>query len=437
MSDQSMKWDEGDLIKRLCRALDITKRSVTLFAERGYTDSEVVDNSFRPDKPIAEAAMLVYAASGINQPSVAERVTALARTLAPLARSKRIMLSMVLHPSACVELAVPHILLSKLGFEDAVCDDLLGLCLKSQASQGHERAPFASLERRWILALWNGVEPGRDWQIELEQSVLKWPIDLLGGLKEDAYALTHLLMYCSDFGLEVKGLPRPRVAVLADARSLLARCLDEEDYDLAAEVLMIWPQLGAPWCASSTFAFRVLMNVEDQVGVLPSVRTKIERLNELTGEERTRYAFATAYHTALVMGLLCALALRREGAPPARLPGPTSEKVLVDELSSFIGTDQGHWQPLFASLPHSERLTLAPLLLDIALAQRFRRHDYEAANQLLDIADKYGMEQSPLYLQASEMLERLVVFSMARRDPATCPRDSLASVRALHEPIRL
>jgi hypothetical protein len=407
-----MKWDESDIITRLCRALDITKKSVTLFSEGGYTDREVIENSFRPDKPIAEAAMLVYAASGATQhPAVADRVNDLSRSLASLVRSKRIMLSMALHPSVCVEFAVPHILLSKLGFEDEHFDLFLNQCITSQASRGHERPPFASLERQWILALRSDTELGRDWQIDLEQSVLKWPIDILGGLKEDAYALTHLVMYCTDFGFDVKRLPRPSAAVLADARSLLARCLDEEDYDLGAEVLMIWPQLGAPWCASSAFAFRVLVTVEDQVGVLPSVRTRTDRLNRLEGDDRTLYAFATAYHTALVMGLLCAVSLRAGRTPPAKLSGSPIDTVVIDELLSFIDADQGHWQPVFHSLPHSERVTLAPLLLDIALAQKFRTRNYDAVNELLGMADRYGMDQSPLLIQASEMLDRLVTFS--------------------------
>jgi hypothetical protein len=407
-----MKWDEGDVIRRLCWALDVTKKSVVLFSEGGYTDSEIIDNSFRPDKPIAEATMLLYAASGVNHPAVAERVSDLARNLASLARSKRIMLSMALHPSVCVEFAVPHILLSKLGFEDERFDHFLDLCMSSQSSRGHERPPFASLERLWILSLRSGMELGRDWQIELEQSVLRWPIDILGGLKEDAYALTHLVMYCTDFGFDVKRLPRHSAVVLADARSLLARCLDEEDYDLAAEVLMIWPQLGVPWCASSGFAFQVLMTVEDQVGVLPSVRTKTDRLNRLQGDDRTRYVFATAYHTALVMGLLCAVSLRAGKMPPAKLSGSRVDTVVIDDLLSFIGDDQGHWQPVFASLSRSECLTLAPLLLDVALAQKFRTRNYDAANQLLRIAGKHGIDQSPLVVQASEMLERLVAFSM-------------------------
>lgn len=409
-----MKWDESDIKNRLCRALDITKRAVALFSEGGYTDGEIIDNSFRPDKPIAEAAMLSYAASGVRHyPDVAKRIDGLAKSLAPLARSKRIMLSMSLHPSVCVELAVPHILLSKLGFKEERFDHFLQLCLNSQASRGHERPPFASLEKLWILELWSGVKLGQDWQNDLKNSVLNWPIDILGGLKEDAYALTHLVIYCTDFGFDVKRLPRSRSTVLAEARSFLAKCLDEEDYDLAAEILMMWPQLGAPWCASSAFGFRVLLNVEDQVGVLPSVRTKADRLNKLEGDAKTRYVFATAYHTALVMGLLCAVSLHKVQAPPLHLSGLTVEERIIDQLLSYIDSDQGHWQPIFAALSESERLTLAPLLLDIGLAQAFRKRDYDKANRLLEMATHYGMDQSPLSAQASEMLHRLAVFSEA------------------------
>jgi hypothetical protein len=406
-----MNWDENDLVKRLCRALDITKRSITLFSERGYVDNEVIENSFRPDKPIAEATMLVYAASGASDYSeVALRINDLTRLLAPLARSKRIMLSMSLHPALCVEFAVPHILLTKLGVRHEQFDHLFALCLQSQASMGHERQPFAALERSWILSLWCGGRTAPDWKTTLRLSALNAPIDMLGGLKEDLYAWTHLVIYCTNFGYHVKRLPRSRSVILAETRSLLAKCLDEEDYDLAAELLMVWPQLGATWCASSAFAFRVLTTVENQVGVLPSVKTKSDRLNKLEGDDKARYAFATAYHTALVMGLLCAVSLREGRLPPTRIAGKSAKTALIDQLLSYVDTDQGHWQPIFSGLPELERSALAPLILDIALAQNFRRRDYDAANKLLMLAASHGMVQSPLALQAAEMLDCLVSF---------------------------
>ncbi|WP_410960656.1 DUF6895 family protein, partial [Salmonella sp. SAL4357] len=78
--------------------------------------------------------------------------------------------------------------MSKLGFRQEQFDNFFRSCVNSQASRGHERPPFASLEKSWILAMWRGVKPGPDWQIDLKRSVLNWPIDILGGLKEDAYA---------------------------------------------------------------------------------------------------------------------------------------------------------------------------------------------------------------------------------------------------------
>ena len=76
-----MNWDQNDIVRRLCRSLDVTKKSISLFSERGYTDSQIVDNSFRPDKPIAEATMLLYAASALDHAGVAERVEELAGSL--------------------------------------------------------------------------------------------------------------------------------------------------------------------------------------------------------------------------------------------------------------------------------------------------------------------------------------------------------------------
>jgi uncharacterized protein DUF6895 len=263
---------------------------------------EVPQNSFRPEKPIAETAMLIYAASAANRLfDVASRVEGIARLLVPHARSQRTFLNISLHPSLCMDFAVPHILLTKLGYPDEHFDDVLRSCMGSQVRHGHERPPFASLEQRWITSLWTSTVPGQAWRRDLLNSVLHQPQDILGGLRQDAYAFTHLMMYCSDFGFRTAHLPRPQSVILGEARSLFAKCLDDEDYDLGAEVLLAWPLSGARWCASATFGFRVLARVEDQVGVLPAGTTKADRLDKLEGKERTQYALGTAYHTALVI----------------------------------------------------------------------------------------------------------------------------------------
>jgi hypothetical protein len=393
--------------------LDIAERTLAHFAVSGYTDREVQSNSFGPEKPIAETAMLIYAASAVrcHLPSVGERIDDLVRLLVPHARSERVLLEIALRPALSFMFAVPHVLLTKLGHPDPAFEDCLRLCATSQARNGHERAPVASLERRWVMRLWTGRKPDSSWRADLANSVLNWPLDLLGGLREDAYALTHLFMYCTDFGFQKPRLPRRRSVILGEAGSLLAKYLDAGDYDLAGEILMAWPLTGAPWSSAATFGFRVLAGAEVSTGVLPCGNTKAERLNQLQGEERVRYAFGTAYHTAYVMGFLCAAALRPERAPPRKIRGQVVEKSYLERILSFVDQEDADWAPEFSTLEDDERRALAPFLLDIAIVQNCRKHNYNPVAELLALACHHGTANSPLCAQAAELLERLAACS--------------------------
>jgi hypothetical protein len=124
-----MEWDRSDLEARLCRALDIAKSAVELFAESGYVDSELPENSFGADKVVAETAMLIYIASAAGSANVARRLGEIAQLLLPHARSARTRLDMALHPALCLDFGFPHILLSELGYRDSAVDDLLKSCL--------------------------------------------------------------------------------------------------------------------------------------------------------------------------------------------------------------------------------------------------------------------------------------------------------------------
>ena len=89
------------------------------------------------------------------------------------------------------------------------------------------------------------------------------------------------------------------------------------------------------------------------------------------------------------------------------------DKSFLDCLLEFLDRDQGHWQPELSELTESERNALAPLLLDIAIAQKCRKHDYEAVSELLRVASRHGMANSTLCGQAAQLLERLATCSHA------------------------
>ena len=83
-------WPAADLERRLCRVrLDLAAQTVTDFADTGYTNTLDPRASFGPEKVVAEAAMLAYAASGVvGRSGFRRRVDDLAGRLVPYVRSR-------------------------------------------------------------------------------------------------------------------------------------------------------------------------------------------------------------------------------------------------------------------------------------------------------------------------------------------------------------
>jgi hypothetical protein len=406
-SDTVSRWDEGDLEQRLCRALDIAGKTVTAFGVHGYTDTETPVYSFGPEKPLAETAMLMYAcAESAHRPAIAKRIGELAELVAPRARCERMMANIALNPALAFKFAAPHVLLTALGYADDTFDDFLKSCLASEASNGQERPPSARIERKWLTGVWTGEHAAADWSSELDGSVLGAPLDILGGLRNDAYAWTHLLMYSTDFGNRPRRLRRT-AGLLRHGASLLVRYLDAEDYDLAGEILLAWPLTDSPWSPAAAFAFKVLAGVEDEVGTLPCGNMNLARLNALDGDDRFTYALGTAYHTAYVMGFLCAAAMRAGRRPPTTIVGPPCEWSALTDVLRYVDDTQGHWQAAFARLDDVEQRALTPFVLDVAIVQKSRRRDYAAIDALLSLARRHGMAGSSLCRQAADLLARL------------------------------
>jgi hypothetical protein len=123
-----------------------------------------------------------------------------------------------------------HVLLKKLGYEDEAFDSALAHASQSQVHSVRERTPYRMLEQEWIREIWSGsrthgVQPCTP---ITRRSALGNSLDALSGTREDFYAFTHALMYVTDFNLVPRTLPRTRRAILADAETALAFCLDEQ-----------------------------------------------------------------------------------------------------------------------------------------------------------------------------------------------------------------
>jgi hypothetical protein len=255
-------------------------------------------------------------------------------------------------------------------------------------------------------------------------------MDLINGTRDDIYAFTHAMMYVAGFGLQAARLPRRRAVILEEADAALARCLDDQDYDLSGEVLLSWPLTGKSWSASAAFAFRVLTGVEDQATFLPTPGTRLDELRALDGVERTRYLLATAYHTAYVMGLLCAAALRPGYAPPTTVPSDHRVPGAAKQLMQRLDGDGrfSHWCAHFQQLTEPEADALAIFLLNVALRRRVVRRDFGGVREILELAYELNLARIPSAGQSAEMLDRCAAYArITASTGGSAPRSALDS----------
>jgi len=313
-------------------------------------------------------------------------------------------------PSLAFDYAQAHACLNRLGHPDRAFDHLVKQSVRSQAFTGRERPPHRVLEQLWVAKLL-GISAPRSYRSAAANSVLGHPMDLLSSSREDIYALTHALMFFTDFDAPVGRLPRSRTTILAEAEALLACCLDEDDFDLGGEVLLAWPLSNGDWTSGAAFGFRVLCRVEDTAGFLPSSGTRMTRLETLKGEERTNYLLASAYHTAYVMGLICAASLQPGKAPPASIPTKKMRQGASERVLKFLGSESRsrHWFTHLQKLTDSERDALAQFIFAIALRRRVCDRNFGGMRELLRVGYELGLTSSPAASQAAEMLERLAV----------------------------
>ncbi|HTD95539.1 MAG TPA: hypothetical protein VK627_01365 [Edaphobacter sp.] len=420
---QINRWPESDLIRRLCHALDIASLTIEHLAPAGYTDPHNPAASVRPEKPIAETAVLLYAAmAAAHHPEVDARLHRVARQLAPHARSAQLQLGLALNPGLALDYSLAHIVLGRLGYPDPAFDALLTQCRAAQASAGRERLPHRVLEQQWIESITGLSQTSapilrhiqrRDIERTARLSILNRPMDVLSATDDDLYAFTHALMYVTGFELSSVALPRTRVVLLAEAEAALAHCLDAQDYDLAGELLLSWPLTGRSWSPTAAFAFRVLAEVEDQAGFLPTPATRISELDARTGASRKQYLLATAYHTAYVMGLVCAAALQPGCAPPTTVSTRCATLGSAAQLLPLLDDCRPipHWLESFRRLDPLEADALAPLLFNIALHRHAAQHDFAALHQLLRLGHTLHLTDIPAASQAAELLERMTLYA--------------------------
>jgi hypothetical protein len=396
--------DRADFGRRVEVALRVAANSIAVLAAPGqHRDGD--RKAFTREKFICETALLLYAVKSVPDldPHLGKQVFAVAESLATYARAEDILATMAIRPVMAPELSVAHVCISKIGIPDA----RFSAAVKSMVAGGYptpERAPWKDIEADWLGQLDPSFQRPFDLNVSIARTTLATGLDAIASRREDVYAFTHALIYLTDFGRLPVNLPRPLHEVELNAEAALARCMDEDDFDLAGEVLLAWPYLRLPLSESALFALSVLTGMEDEIGFLPSLTLRAGIIDSTDGK---RKAFDEAYHTAYVMGLLCAALLLPQALVDAAIK-PASEgsgKAIRKLMPAKLPAPQ--WEQAFDSLQEHRQDCLADFVASVALRRSLAQNDVRQLRTILIVCLEHGLTHSQCVRQSGSLLQRL------------------------------
>lgn len=260
------------------------------------------------DKLVAETLLFLLLVNRLpQQDEVSSLVSEMASKLDRYARSPRHLLILSSNPQAVVGVALSHIILNKLGVKNNIFDDVIDAAFSSKFVCSVDRPNFRQMEMRWLQCLFKGIQP--DFSDLLPCSLLMQPLHPIYMRREDAYAVTHAVMYLTNFG----EISWSNVVSLKLIESFLEHsvswCLAYMDWDLLGEILIVYLLVG---CQESSFyitASIIMRNIFKKNTVMPGPNHNNEVYAQLESHKKIAYRDIHGYHSTYVYGILRVLEL--------------------------------------------------------------------------------------------------------------------------------
>jgi hypothetical protein len=340
------------------------------------------------DKVATEAAMLLLLARRAEAacPELKPFNDALAAPLIREIRSDRLHQLLVRQPHVAATLGAGSVFLTAAGHPDPAYDTLIEATLDDGFGNCVERVPYRQLDQLWTRNLLAATPRAPD--AVLAGSILHSRAHPFFMTESDAYAVTHAILYATDFGRTAlpPSLDAGRVSDMIATG--IAWTLGAEDFDLLIEYLMCAACLGESGRPAARFGWHVVDRVWNQLAFLPGPTFDPERYRALSGEAADAYACEQMYHTNFVAGMLCALRICFPVPDAAALaPGAdceTIEDILATGLA-IAGTQMTVQAPWFRALDDApiDDACLIAILWDACAIEAVRRDDRVAMVQLM------------------------------------------------------
>ncbi len=276
-----------------------------------FVDNEKFDEFVEvQDKILAETALLLALVARIPDlnAEIKKIIDDIADIIEKFSRTERHQISLLRFPHLGVILGLPHVALNLLGRKDMVMQEIVMHAFDDRRVETNERIPYRALEARWVHLLINPTAP---FVIDdlLVNSILMSPAHPISMSRADAYAITHNIMYATDFGRYPISSLLDLDGVRAKVDSALAWLLMTEDLDLIIELIYSATLLRSPWSPYVLAGWHFVLRTWDDLGFLPSPSFQPTEFSQLNGIAAEAYVFYHLYHTMYVAGLLCAALL--------------------------------------------------------------------------------------------------------------------------------
>ena len=324
------------LVSRLADVLRLARTSLEHL--RQYPDAwqEDLDPTVTAaDKLAVETSLLVLVTTRVpNLDEDLRRVVDdVVGLLIPLLRSERHRALLMRVPHTAAALGIGHGILTRLGARDPSFDMLIRRALASGHVDTTERLPYRALDLCWMKTFLNDTSPPAADQL-LPHSILAGAPHPIYLSAPDTYALTHSIMYVTDFGARgpLDSINVRRLSYAVDAA--LAYHLVSDNIDLLGELLMCSAMLDRTWSPYARLGWRLMWDIWERMRVLPGPTFDTTEFRALQGGQATTYALRHIYHTNYVGGILIAMLLQESREPSHKDLVPEADD--LHELSALL-----------------------------------------------------------------------------------------------------
>jgi len=257
------------------------------------------------DKLIAETALLLYIVNRLPKTyGLNDLVLQIANKIEKYARNPKHLLMLSYNPQAVIGVGLAHVMLNKLGITNDFFDETIRLAFSSKFISSVDRPNFRQMEMEWLYGVYENTQA--NFSDLLPCSLILKPMHPIYMRREDAYAITHALMYITNFG-ETDFNDIDKSILSGFVENCISWCLAYADWDLLIEVLIVDLLIDNEKSQFYLMADNILNKIFAQDKVIQSLNFSNDRYNELEQQDKEAYFMMQAYHTTYVYAIFRAM----------------------------------------------------------------------------------------------------------------------------------